>query len=153
ATQVTAEHQLFPVLGPVAAALSAVLGGIEAATSASDPKEAQKLIRNQAGESDYDLLVRIARENGWEMLIDHSNPNGGQKLVFMSPADRLKPDVTLKYGQSLVEFTPRISTVGQIVSVTVHVWIAEIKTQFTITLGWDWDRNALTIDFSGSAGA
>src|SRR5260370_37701756 len=139
-------------MGAVAAALSAVLGGIDALSSMNDPKERQKLIRRQTGESDFELLSRIARENGWEMQIDHSEPNGGQKLVFMSPADHLTPDVTLKYGQSLIDFTPRISNVGQIASVTVNIWIAEIKTQFAITLGWDWDRQALTIDFSGSAG-
>ncbi len=152
AAQVSAEHELFPIMGAVAAALSAVLGGIDALSSMNDPKEMQKLIRRQSGESDFDLLSRVARENGWEMQIDHSEPNGGQKLVFMSPADHLAPDVTLKYGQSLIDFTPRISNVGQIASVTVNIWIAEIKTQFAITLGWDWDRQALTIDFSGSAG-
>jgi phage protein D len=151
AAQVSAEHELFPIIGTLAAAMSTVLGGIDALGSINDPKEMQKLIRRQTGESDFDLLTRIARENGWEMLVDHTEPNGGQKLVFMSPADHLTPDVTLKYGQSLVDFTPRISNVGQIASVTVFVWISEIKTQFSITLSWDWDRQALTLDFSGSA--
>jgi len=36
-------------------------------------------------------------------------------------------------------------------AVTAFVWIPKIKTRFAITLGWDWDRMALTLDFSTSA--
>ncbi|HUJ10357.1 MAG TPA: hypothetical protein VL171_10045 [Verrucomicrobiae bacterium] len=149
--QVTVEGALMPIIKPVGAAISAVLGVVEAIPSMSDPKEAQKLIRQQANESDFDLLSRIAKENGWELTVDYSEPNGGQKLVFMSPLDQLSPDVTLKYGQSLVEFSPHISTVGQIDAVTAFVWIPKIKTRFAITLGWDWDRMALTLDINTSA--
>src|SRR6185436_6987485 len=56
------------------------------------------------------------------------------------------PEVTLKYGHSLIEFTPRISTVGQIAAITVNIWISQLKTSFEITAGWDWDRMALTLD-------
>ena len=80
------------------------------------------------------------------MFIEHSGPLGGSQLRFQSPLDRLTPEVTLKYGHSLIDFTPRISKVGQLVSVTVYVWVAPIKTTFTVTVGWDWDRMALTID-------
>jgi len=144
--QVTFENHLIPVFETVGAALAAVLGGIEAIPSISDPKEAQKLIRSQSGESDFDLLTRVSRENGMEMLIEHDGPQGGTRLSFFSPLDRLKADVRLKYGQSLLEFTPRISNVGQIVSVTIFIWVAEIKTQFSVTLGWDWDRMAMTLN-------
>lgn len=155
--QVTIENHLNPVFEAVGAALTAILGGIEAIPTTSDPKEAQKLVRSQSGESDFDLLTRVAKENGMEMLIEHDGPQGGTRLSFFSPLDHLKPDVNLKYGQSLLEFTPRISNVGQIVSVTIFIWVAEIKTQFCVTLGWDWDRMALTLDIgagpvSGGAG-
>ena len=52
------------------------------------------------------------------MFIDHSGPLGGHVLRFQSPLDRLTPDVTLQYGRSLLEFSPRITNVGQILSVT-----------------------------------
>ncbi len=144
--QVTTENQLTPVFEAVGAALAAILGRIEAIPTIRDPKEAQKLIRSQSRESDFDLLTRIAKENGMEILIEHDGPQGGTRLSFFSPLRHLKPDVTLKYGQSLLEFTPRISNVGQIASVTIFIWVAEIKTHFSVTLGWDWDRMALTLN-------
>ena len=150
ASIVVAENGMIPVFEPVGAALAVLLGGAEAITIDGDPDAIQRMIRKQEGESDFDFLKRISVENGWEMLVDHSGPLGGLQLRFMSPLDRLVPTVTLKYGQSLVEFTPRISSVGQIVSVTAVIWISAIKTEFAVTVGWDWDRMSLTLDISPS---
>lgn len=143
---VSAENGLLPILDPVGAAISVLLGGAGAVVAVSDTDSGQKVIRHQAEESDFDFLKRIGKENGWEMFIEHSGPLGGFQLRFMSPLDRLAPEATLKYGQSLIEFNPRISTVGQLASVTAYVWVAAIKTQFTVTLGWDWDEASLTLD-------
>jgi hypothetical protein len=147
---VSLEHGLVPIFDPVGAALSVVLGGAEAVTALDDTGAMQRLIRKQRGESDFAFLRRISAENGWDMLIDHDGPLGGRQLRFMSPADRLSPDLTLAYGRSLVDFTPRVSEVGQIVSVTAFVWVARIKTRFAVRIGWDWDRAQLTIDISTS---
>jgi hypothetical protein len=148
---VAVESGLIPIFDPVGAAIAVILGGVELIAAADNPNDRQKLIRKQERESDGAFLSRIAKENAWEMLIDHSEPQGGHKLRFMSPLDHVMPDVTLRYGHSLIEFTPRVSTVGQIVSVTALVWIAKIKTQFAITVGWDWDRMALTLDISAGS--
>jgi phage protein D len=148
AATVSSEYAMLPILDPVGAAIAVLLGRSEviAAVQADDPDEMQKIIRKQDGESDYDFLLRIAKENGWEMIVDHSGVLGGSKLRFFSPLDALTPDVSLKYGRSLADFTPRVSSVGQIVSVTAFVWVAQIKTGFTVTVGWDWDLLSLTID-------
>lgn len=145
------EHGLMPIFEPVGASLAVLLGGAEIAIPLGDPDAAQRAIRKQAGESDFDFLARLAAENGWELLMDHAGPLGGYQLRFFSPLDRLTPDLTLAYGASLLEFTPRISTVGQIASVTAYVWVAQIKTQFTVTAGWDWDRQSLTLSVVPSA--
>jgi hypothetical protein len=108
----------------------------------------QKNVRKQEGESDYVFLQRIAKENGWELVVDHTGPLGGLQLRFLSPLDHLAPDVTLKYGRSLIEFTPRLTKVGEIVSVSAFVWIAQLKTNFTVTVGWNWDRMALDLKVS-----
>ncbi len=143
---VSAENGLIPIVDPVGAALSILLGGAGAVVSITDTDAGQKVIRHQAEESDFDFLKRISKENGWEMFIEHSGPLGGFQLRFMSPLDRLAPEVSLKYGHSLIEFNPRLTTVGLLASVTAYVWVAAIKTQFTVTLGWDWDEAALTLD-------
>jgi hypothetical protein len=142
---VSLENLLIPIIDPVGAAIAVLLGGIEAIGTISDPSSAQKFIRKEANESDYKFLSRIAAENGWQMFIDHSGPLGGHVLRFQSPLDRLTPDVTLQYGRSLLEFSPRITNVGQILSVTAFIWITQIKMTFTVTLGWDWDRMSLTL--------
>jgi phage protein D len=142
---VSLENLLLPVIDPVGAALSVLLGGVEAVSSIADPGSAQKFIRKQANESDYDFLTKLAKENGWEMVIDHTGPLGGHLLHFFSPPDKLQPDVDLAYGAGLIEFTPRISNVGQIFAVSGYVWVPPIKMVFNITLGFDWDRMALTL--------
>ncbi len=150
--RVSGENNLIPMVGLVGGALSAILGGIELA-AADDKVARQKLIRKQADESDFDLLKRLANENGWDMFIDHSDPLGGRKIRFQSPLDRLFPEVTLAYGRSLIDFTPRISNIGLVAAVTVNVWIKQIKTSLSITLGWDWDRMALTLDVNTGGGS
>jgi hypothetical protein len=156
---VTAENAMVPIADPVAAALAVLLGAAqivialtESSADRSDPDKAQKVIRKQAGESDFDFLARIARENGWEMLVDHEGPLGGYQLRFFSPADHLAPDVSLKWGRDLIDFTPRITTVGQIAGVSIPIWIASIKTEFTVSVGWDWDRQSLDLSISPGFG-
>lgn len=150
ASIVSAENGLMPIVDPVGATLALVLGGIEAVSSAGDPDAQQRCIRKQDQESDFDFLGRICKECGWEMLIEHGGPLGGHQLRFTSPGDHLAPDLTLKYGQSLLEFTPRISNVGQLVSITAFIWLAPLKTTLSVTVGWDWDRMSLSIDIRPS---
>ena len=78
--------------------------------------------------------------------MDHGPFGQGQLIRLMSPAGELTPHVMLRYGQSLIEFTPRISKVGQLASVSVNVWRPEIKLELTVTVGYDWDKQALTIE-------
>lgn len=146
ASVVALENLMIPVIDPVGAAISVLLGGVElAVVSIADPGGGQMLIRKQINESDYDFLARLAAENGWEMFVEHDDPLGGHKLRFQSPLDHLDADVKLAYGRSLLEFMPRMSIVGQIFSVSSYVWVSQTKRVFTVSLGWDWDRMALTL--------
>jgi Phage tail baseplate hub (GPD) len=147
ASIVSVENALIPVPEPIGAALAVLVGSIEVFLV-----DEQKLIRKQLGESDYTFLSRIAAENGWEMLIDHEGRLGGHKLRFMSPLEHLAPDVTLTYGRSLIDFTPRISDVGQFVGVTVRLWQPRLKMEFTVTVSWDYDRNSLDVSISPGFG-
>ena len=149
---VTAEQGMIPIADPVAAALAVLIGGAQVAIALDDPDDGQRLIRQQSGESNFDFLARIARENVWEMLVDHGGPAGGFQLRFFSPADRLTPDLTLKWGRDLVDFTPRITTVGQIASVSLPIWVPALKTEFSVSVGWDWDRQSLDISISPGFG-
>jgi hypothetical protein len=145
ASIVTLENLMLPIFDPVGAALSIILGGVDTFVAIMDPYSAQKVIRKQANESDYDFLGRIAVENGWDILVEHDGPVGGHLLRFTSSLDNLDADFTFGYGRSLIDFSPRVSKVGQIFSVGGFVWIPAIKTTFTVTLGFDWDRMSLTL--------
>jgi phage protein D len=146
ASQVVAERGLIPEFEPVGAALSVLLGGVELVGAIVDPDGSQRAIRRQEAETDHEFLKRIALENGWELLIDHRGPLGGSQLRFFSPLDHLTADVVLGWGRSLLDFSPRLSTIGDLVSVTVPVWVARLKQQLNVTVSWDWDEASLDID-------
>jgi hypothetical protein len=148
----SAGNGLIPLFDPVGAALAILIGGASVVVSMDDPKAMQKIIRKQDGQSDYDFLGRVALENGWDMVVDHSGPLGGHVLRFMSPLDHLTPDASLKYGRDLIDFAPRISTVGQIAGVSATIWQPDIKMEFTVSVGWDWDRQSLDISIKPGFG-
>lgn len=140
------EHGLLPTIDPLGALLSAALGAVEAVASIDDPTLRQRIVRKQLGETSLDLLKRIAAENAWEIAIDHEASPGGLVLSLMSPAAHLAADTTLRYGHSLIEFAPRISSVGQIAKVSARVWQPSIKLELTFSVGYDWDRQSLEIE-------
>ncbi len=152
ATELGLEHGLLPTIDPLGAVLSAALGAVEAAASIDDPALRQRIVRKQSGETSLDLLKRIAVENAWEVAIDHEASPGGLVLSLMSPGAHLAPEMTLRYGHSLIDFTPRISAVGQIAKVTARVWQPSIKLQLTLTIGYDWDRQSLEIEVAPGFG-
>jgi hypothetical protein len=129
---------LVSLVGSAGSVLSEVLGS-------TDPSVPQRGVDRQVQTKDYDLLRRIARESGYDLMIDHSGPGAGTVLIFFAPWSHQTPDVSLAYGRSLLEFTPRVTDAGQIGSVTANVWISAAKRSVAVTLGWDWDRMALTV--------
>jgi hypothetical protein len=151
ASLVAGENLLVPEFDPIGAALSVILGGATALAAAdAGPAVLQETVRKQSRESDFDFLGRICAENGWDMFVEHSDPLGGHRLRFFSPLSHMAADVELAWGRSLIDFTPRLTKVGQIGSITAYVWIGRIKQAFAVTVGWDWDRMQLTIDVSSA---
>lgn len=146
ATKVSEEDGLLPIFDPIGAVLSIVFGRVEVFVALNDPDARQKMIRRQANESDYDFLRRISDENGWEMVMEHQGSLGGRQLHFKSLVDNLQAELALRYGASLIEFTPRVSNVGQVDRFAMSFWEPHSNLEFTVTVGWDWDRNALMLD-------
>lgn len=134
---VSATNALIPVVDPAGAALSFL---ILLATYAIDPLEAKKGVRIQQGESDFDFLSTLAKDNGWEMSIDHTLEPKGFVLRFRFLVQDFAPTVSLSWGTSLIEFTPKISTVGQVAAVSTRIWVSSIQMEFVIVLGWDFDK-------------
>src|SRR5205085_1429073 len=55
------------------------------------------------------------------------------------------PRLTLTYGQSLLDFSPRISTVGQVVGINRRVSLREIRVDLLLNIFWDFDRESIGI--------
>ena len=139
---VSATNLLVPNVDPAGAALSFLTLVV---AYAIDPLEAKNSIRVQRGQSDFDFLSVLARENGWELFIDHTAEPRGSVLRFQFPLTDLVPSTVLGWGRSLVDFTPRLTTVGQVAAVATRIWISSIKTELVIVLGWDYDRAAFDL--------
>jgi hypothetical protein len=152
APAVALEHGLIPILDPIGAALSVLVQGASVLAAFGDPDGMQKIIRKQHDQTNLEFLELVARENGWEMLVDHAAEPSGYQLRFMSPLSRLDADVTLRYGASLIDFLPKITRVGQIAGIAVKVWRPEIKLELTVSVGWDWDRQSLQLGISPGFG-
>jgi len=139
---VGATDLLIPLVDPAGAALSFLTLLI---AYAIDPLDAKKGIRIQQNESDFDFLSKLAKENGWEMYIDHTLEPKGYVLKFQFLIQDYAPSVNLRWGESLTEFTPKITSVGQVAAVATRIWVASIGMEFVIVLGWDWDRAAFDL--------
>lgn len=137
AALVAGSNALIPELDPVGGTLSTLVG---LATFLSFPQFAQMAVRRQSGVDDFQFLTQVAKENGWQMYIDHGAAPHGRVLKFQFLIQDYAPSLTLKWGASLTEFTPRLTTVGDIEGVAARVWVDSIKMEFVIALNWDYDR-------------
>ncbi|GGN58789.1 hypothetical protein GCM10010112_12850 [Actinoplanes lobatus] len=139
---VAATGLLIPEPDPVGAALSFFL---LLAAYAIDADQAKRGVRVQNEQSDFDFLATVAKDNGWDFSIDHTRQPQGSVLRFRFPLSDLEPAVQLAWGRSLIDYTPRLTTVGQVAAVQCRIWIAAIKTEIVVQLGWDFDRAAFDL--------
>jgi uncharacterized protein len=139
---VSGTNALIPGLDPIGGALSVI---VTLVTFLAFPQFAQLAVRKQESQTDFEFLTEIAKANGWSMFIDHTVEPRGYVLRFQFLIQDYSPDLALRWGQSLTEFTPRITTVGDIAGVTARVWVDSIKTEFMIAVSWDYDRAAFNL--------
>ena len=139
---VSGSNLLIPALDPVGGALSTLM---TLASFIAAPGESQRWVRKQLGQSDFDFLTDLAKENGWEMYIDHTQEPKGYVLRFQFLIQDYSPSVTLEWGSSLMEFTPRLTTVGDVFGISARVWVASLQMEFVIVVSWDYDRAAFNL--------
>jgi uncharacterized protein len=139
---VGASNLLIPEPDPLGGALSVLL---TIATFLAFPQFAQNSVRRQESRTDFDFLSAVARENGWEVFIDHTQSPKGRILKFQFLIQQYTPSLTLKWGASLMEFTPRLTTVGDLFGVAARVWVDSLQTEFVIVVSWDYDRASFNL--------
>jgi len=141
AALVSGTNLLIPTSDPVGGALAVLM--TLATFLKFPPSDADA--RKQEKETDFDFLTRIATENGYEMFIDHTQSPKGRILKFKFLISEFTPSLSLKWGASLKEFTPRLTTIGDVFGVTVRVWVESLQTEFVIVASWDYDRASLDL--------
>jgi phage protein D len=146
---VAGSNLLIPVPDPVGGALSIIM---TLASYSTVPGQMQKSVRKQDSESDFDFLSKISRQNGWEMYIDHTSEPHGYILRFQFLLQDYSASVTLTRGESLMEFTPRLTTVGDIFGVSARIWVSAIKMEFVVVVGWDFDRASINLNIYPGVG-
>ncbi len=139
---VAGSNLLIPYPDPVGGALSIIM---TLATYVNVPGLMQKGVQRQESQSDFDFLSKISRQNGWEMYIDHTLEPQGYVLRFQFLLQDYSASLTLTRGESLMDFTPRITTAGDVYGVSARIWVSAIKMEFVIVVGWDFDDSQFTL--------
>jgi hypothetical protein len=141
ASIVSGINALMPLVDPVGGALSMLM---TIATMAAAPQAAPVGVPLQENQSDFAFLTELSKRNGWEMFIDHIEPRG-HVLRFKFLMQDFVPSLSLKYGASLIYFTPRLTTTGDVFGVSARIWVPTLQMEFVIIVSWDYDRAAFNL--------
>jgi phage protein D len=106
----------------------------------AEPNEHHVMQTNQ-----YDIvfLLARARQHGYVVLVEEFQDRGKpQKRLYFGPSEGKAPgerNVTyvLKWGESLVQFRPTLTTAKQVGSVTVRGWDRKAKQPIEVTVKWE----------------
>jgi uncharacterized protein involved in type VI secretion and phage assembly len=93
----------------------------------ADPTSAKFKFFLQSGETDRELIRRFEREYNFQFFVE----NGSYK--FRSATASGGPIATLKYGEGLMAFRPRISSAQQVKQVEVRGWDPAQKKEIVST--------------------
>lgn len=92
----------------------------------------------QRNEYDIDFLWKRARTRGYVLVLEEENDEHPRQLYFGpsgSTANRIK--YVLRWGQSLMDFNPRLTSANQFRSVTVRGWNRARQSPISVTVDFD----------------
>jgi phage protein D len=103
--------------------------------------------RFQHRQSDHDFLRQLAAQYDIDIWVD------GDRLHFRSLLrGQPRSDLALRWGASLIDFGPRLSSIGQIASVSFRLWVRRLELQIRVTVGFDGERLTTQIATGSSTG-
>jgi phage protein D len=104
--------------------------------------------RFQHAQSDHQFLQQLAAQYDIDMWVD------GDRLHFRSLfRGQPRSDLDLRWGDSLIDFTPRLTSIGQVASVSFRLWVRRLKLQIRVTVGFDGERLTAQIATGTSSGS
>jgi phage protein D len=128
--------------------VDAFVAGISTGMAAANGVFSGKAGPKQKGKSDLDMLKEIAEQYAADFWVD------GHTLYLSRFMFReYSPRLTLKWGVSLQEFSPKVSVAGAVVGVAMRVNLREIPLALLIRVFWDLDRETLGLTVVPAQGA
>lgn len=132
AVVLSAENLLIPMIDPTITAASTAIAAVNYIFGGSG--------RKQRGQSDLELLQEIAATYDADFWVE-GDVLYVARFVPKDYASRL----TLRWGESLMDFSPQISTVGMVAGAAMKFTLRELPLSFLVSVGWDFDREAIKI--------
>ena len=136
----SAENLLIPMIDPTVAAGSTALAIVNYYFGGAGTRQ-----RNQ---SHLELLKEIATRYDADFWVE-----GHTLYLSRFLFKEYQPRLSLAWGESLLEFAPRVSTVGRVVAVGMKFTLREIPLSFLVSVFWDFDREALGMSVVPGEGA
>lgn len=135
----SAENLLIPAIDPAIIAGSTAIAVLNIIFKGAG--------RKQKGQSDLELLQEIANQYDADFWVE------GDVLYLSRFIKEYTPRLTLTWGETLLDFSPRVSLVGQVAGVSAKFVLREIPLDFLVTVFWDFDRESLGISVVPGAAA
>jgi phage protein D len=128
----SAENLLIPTIDPTIAAASTAIAAVNYVFGGTG--------RKQRAQSDLELLAEIAAAYDAEFWVE-GDVLYLARFIPKEYASRL----TLRWGESLLDFAPKMTSVGQVAAVAMKFTLREVPLSFLVTVGWDFDREAVSV--------
>lgn len=127
-----AENLLLPLIDPTVIGASTAIAAVNYVFGGTG--------RKQKAQSDLELLQEIAAAYDAEFWVE-----GDVLYLARFFPKEYASRLTLRWGESLLDFSPKVSTVGQVAAVSMKFTLREVPLSFLVTVGWDFDREAVMI--------
>jgi phage protein D len=127
---ISAENFLLPMIDPTVMAGSTALAVANVIFKLSG--------RKQKGQSDLEVMQEIAAQWDCDFWVEGD-------IFYLSRfiPKEYTPRLKLVWGESLIDFAPKISTVGRITASAMKVTMHEIPLSFLVGIFFDFDREAI----------
>lgn len=125
------ENLLIPMVEPTIQAASTAIAVVNFIFAGTGTK--------QKGQSHLELLTEIANRYDSEFHVE------GDILYITRFEKEYTPRLTLTWGESLIDFSPKVTTVGQAFGVGFKFTLREIPLDFLVKVYYDFDREAVGV--------
>lgn len=125
------ENRLIPLIEPAVESASVAMAALNLIFKGTGTK--------QKNQSHLQLLEEIAATYDAEFHVE------GDFLYITRFMKEYTPRLSLVWGESLLDFSPKVSTVGQAVGVSMKFTLREIPLSFLVSVFYDFDRESIGI--------